>query len=157
MSTILAIDPGNTESAILLYDRETSLPLEWGKEPNDVILKTLARLEAPLLAIEMIASYGMAVGREIFETVLWIGKFSQRWEDATGMPVRLVYRREVKLHLCNSSKAKDPNVRQALMDRYGSSREVAIGKKATPGPLYGMAGDGWSALGVAITAAETQP
>ena len=31
----------------------------------------------------------------------------------------------------------------------------AIGLKASPGPLYGMAGDCWAALGVAITAAET--
>jgi len=42
------------------------------------------------------------------------------------------------------------------MDRYGSSREVSIGKKKTPGPLYGISNDVWAALGVAITASETK-
>jgi hypothetical protein len=64
-----------------------------------------------------------------------------------------IYRADVKLHLCNSHRAKDKNVRQALIDLYGPTKEAAIGRKASPGPLYGLAGDGWAALGVAVTAA----
>lgn len=30
-------------------------------------------------------------------------------------------------------------------------KEKAIGKKATPGPLYGVVGDEWAALAVAVT------
>jgi len=61
----------------------------------------------------------------------------------------------VKLHLCGSARAKDTNIRQALIDRYGGS--AAIGKKAAPGPLYGVSKDVWSALAVAVTAADTLP
>ena len=65
-----------------------------------------------------------------------------------------VYRTQVKLHICGTARAKDSNVRQALMDRYGSTRELAIGKKKTPGPLYGFSADMWSALAIALTYKE---
>jgi hypothetical protein len=55
----------------------------------------------------------------------------------------------VKLHLCGSSRAKDPNVRTALLDRFGGAG--AKGTKAAPGPLYGIAADLWSALAIAVT------
>jgi hypothetical protein len=111
---------------------------------------------ASVLAIEMVASYGMAVGATVFETCVWSGRFIERWlvsDKRRPEPVR-VHRKEVKIHLCGSMRAKDANIRQALIDRYGG-KESAIGKKANPGPLYGMSGDCWSALAVAITAAET--
>jgi hypothetical protein len=59
----------------------------------------------------------------------------------------------VKLHLCNSSRAKDANVRQSLLDRYGSTRQLGIGTKGRPGPLYGVTGHAWAgalAAGVAF-------
>ncbi len=58
---------------------------------------------------------------------------------------------EVKIHLCNHPRAKDPNIRQALIDRFG-----APGTKKNQGATYGLAGDMWSALGVAVTFAETK-
>jgi hypothetical protein len=148
---LLAIDPGNTESAYLIYDTDARRVVEWRKAPNDEVLRVLdGGWTCDELAVEMIASYGMAVGREVFETCVWIGRFIERWR---GYTPKLVYRRNVKLHLCGSARAKDANVRQALIDRFGG-KDAAVGKKATPGPLYGLAGDGWAALGVAVTAAE---
>ena len=58
-------------------------------------------------------------------------------------------RRAVKLALCGDSRAKDANIRQALIDRFGGS--AAIGRKAAPGPLYGISRDVWSALAIAVT------
>jgi hypothetical protein len=99
------------------------------------------------LGIEMIACYGMPVGAEVFETCIWIGRFIERW----GSHAFYIYRKDVKLHLCGQARAKDANVRQALIDRYGSSQKKAIGTKKAPGPLYGISSHVWSALGVAIT------
>ena len=64
-----------------------------------------------------------------------------------------VYRSKVKLHFCGSSRAKDGNVRASILDRFGG-KLTAVGKKATPGPLYGVHGHMWSALAVAIYAME---
>ena len=154
---LLAIDPGTTESAWLLYDTETQTPIEWDKALNGAVLAFLDPHDADSFAIEALASYGMAVGAEVFETAYAIGSFERRWLDLGGSPPVRVFRRDCKLHLCNSARAKDANVRQALIDRYGPGKEKAIGKKASPGPLHGMAGDCWAALAVAVTAAEATP
>ena len=59
----------------------------------------------------------MAVGAEVFETVHWSGRFT---EALWPTPVVQLPRRAVKLHLCGSARAKDPNIRQALLDRFGA-------------------------------------
>jgi len=144
---ILAIDPGPTESGYVYFSEGKAL--ESGCEPNRYILDMLRFGDgwpAETLAIEMIASYGMPVGREVFETCVWIGRFVQAWREPDE--VRLVYRQDVKLHLCGSPRAKDPNVRQALLDLVGPQ-----GTKKAPGPTYGIKSHAWAALGVAVTAA----
>jgi hypothetical protein len=150
---LLAIDPGPEESAYVVYDTERKIPTRWAK----VLNLELDEFDAEMMAIEMIASYGMAVGREVFETCVWIGRFIERWQWADERfetEPELVYRRNVKLHLCDSPRANDSNIVHALYDRYGGSRRAAVGVKASPGPLYGMSKDCWQALAVAITAAE---
>lgn len=143
MSTLLAIDPGTEQSAIIEWTGEQIL--RKGIVPNDEVLPLLATSGAPVV-IEMIASYGMPVGRETFETVLWIGRFIQE-AGRSGRPVRTVYRKDIKLHLCHSMRAKDGNVRQALIDRLG-----APGTKKAPGTTYGIASHLWAALAVAVYA-----
>lgn len=156
MITILAIDPGTTESGWVLYE-ECGRILGSGVKSNADMLATLGihrGFVAQILAIEMIASYGMAVGREVFETCVWIGRFQQAWYAPND--VQLVYRKDVKLHLCGTSKAKDPNVRQALIDLYprsGGGAIPQIGTKSNPGPLHGISTHAWPALGVAVTVA----
>lgn len=148
--TLLAIDPGTTHSGWVWYS--DGKVYESGVSINAEIIDLL-RTSVDPVAIEMIASYGMAVGAEVFETCLWIGRFMQ----AAGPDrVRLVYRKDVKMHLCGTPRAKDPNVRQALIDRWGGKAE-AIGNKQRPGPLYGVKSHAWAALAVAVTAAETVP
>lgn len=146
---ILAIDPGTDESAFVVFDGKR--PIEFGKLKNSELLLRLRLGEFSGLSmfIEMIASYGMPVGREVFATCVWIGVFREAHRGA----VFDVFRKDVKLHLCYSLRAKDANVRAAILDRYGG--KAAIGSKKSPGALYGVSGDVWSALAIAITAWET--
>lgn len=147
MTRLIALDPGNEQTAYVLVDHGGNI-IGQGIVPNDQIVALFSnrRVRGAVLAIEMIASYGMPVGREVFETCVWIGRFIESW----GGSHALVYRRDVKHHLCNSAKAKDANVRQALLDRWGG-KAAAIGSKKTPGPLYGFSADMWAALAVATT------
>ncbi|NOV25911.1 hypothetical protein E5S69_20630 [Cupriavidus necator] len=151
MTTILSIDPGTEESGWCLYHPERGVVMGSGVKPNDIMLEEIRFMPASELAIEMVASYGMPVGREVFETVRWIGRFQQIWRRPDE--VRLVYRKDVKLHLCSSPRAKDANIRVALLDMFGG-KEAAVGKKASPGPLYGVKSHAWAALAVAVTAAH---
>ncbi|HVK88312.1 MAG TPA: hypothetical protein VM513_29535 [Kofleriaceae bacterium] len=154
---ILAIDPGNEYSAYVALNGERVVAR--AKVSNETMLAAVQRanehggqlgvLGIEMLVIEMIASYGMPVGREVFETCVWIGRFIEAW----GGDHALIYRRDIKLHLCGSARAKDGNIRQALIDRWGG-KEKAIGKKASPGPLYGVSADVWAALAVAVTYAD---
>lgn len=148
MNHTLAIDPGTTHSGLVLFDGS---PVTSGVIENNDVLKIIADHRGPV-AIEMIASYGMAVGAEVFQTCLWIGRMLQ---VAGADRVRLVYRRDVKLHVCGNSRAKDANIRQALIDKWGG-KAAAIGTSKQPGPLYSVKSHAWSALGVAVTATETR-
>jgi len=148
---VLALDPGTTETGFAILDG--SKVIGSGVKPNEEMLASLkawrlAHFEPTLLAMEMIASYGMPVGREVFETCVWIGRFQQAWHDPDV--ARLVYRKDVKLHLCHNPRAKDPNIRQALLDKVGPQ-----GTKKDPGPTYGVKSHAWAALAVAVTVAET--
>lgn len=147
---ILALDPGPTESAFVVYDGER--PLASGIMPNDD-MRYVVKGGAEHLAIEGIACYGMAVGKETFDTCYWIGRFI----EAFNGPHTMVYRPDVKLHLCKSARAKDANVRQALIDKFGPGKEKAVGVKAKQGPLYGIKSHCWSALAVAVTYCELTP
>ena len=145
---ILAIDPGTTESGWVEF--EGGRVLASGVSNNYELLMKVFRHPAKKLAIEMIASYGMPVGKEVFETCVWIGKFIAAFgSPLTPMHDFFVYRKDVKLHLCGTSKAKDGNIRQALIDRLGPQ-----GTKANPGPTYGVKSHAWAALAVAVTASE---
>lgn len=154
---VLAIDPGNQQSAVVLYNTETWAVEASSIKPNSKMLETVSLHVGDHLAIEMVASYGMAVGKTVFETVYWIGRFCQAWGGDEGTNYTRVYRPDVKMHLCKSMRAKDANIRQALIDRYdptGGGAVPQIGTKKQPGPLYGMSKDKWSALAVAVYWAE---
>lgn len=148
---ILAIDPGNRESAYVLYDSDTGKPTRFGKVDNGILLECIRNNDYGHdgIVIERVACMGMAVGEEVFETVLWSGRFIEAC-DRDLRPWHRVKRHEVKMHLCGNMRAKDPNIRQALIDRFGPGREAAIGTKKAPGPLYGVSADVWAALAVAV-------
>ena len=117
---VLAIDPGPTKSGWCLL--ENGAPRAGGWDGNEIII-TQTHFEATLV-IEDIGNYGMAVGRDTFDTCKWMGRFDQaHTTDAIFIP-----RPTIKTHLCGVASAKDGNVRQALIDRFGGD-EVAVGGK----------------------------
>jgi hypothetical protein len=151
MSLLYAVDPGTLQSALVVCRRGGPFGLDVVSARmllNGPLLAELARVTQPAdLVIEQIASFGMAVGAEVFETVFWTGRFFEAWPGASTR--HRLPRSAVKMHLCQTMRAKDSNIRQALIDRFGGAS--AIGKKAAPGPLYGVRSHCLAALAVAVT------
>jgi hypothetical protein len=140
-SVVVGVDPGTDKSAFAIFDGRKVI--SHGIEENCHLL-TYSMWARKQVYCEMIASYGMAVGASVFSTCVWIGRFIQN-ATVQGGNVDLVFRRDIKLLLCNSARAKDGNVRQALLDRLGPQ-----GTKKAPGPTYGVKSHEWAALAVAV-------
>ncbi len=141
---LLAVDPGPALSAWV--ELEHGRPVAFGHDPTPAVVARVLAWDGPV-AIEMIACYGMGVGKEVFETCLEIGRMDR------DRRAQLVYRLDVKMHFCKQARAKDGNVRTAIVDRFGGP--VAIGKKKSPGPLYGVSGDVWQALALGLFVSDT--
>ena len=140
---ILALDPGTSHTAFVQFDQQRIV--DHGHLPNAEIRQILIGREYDRCACEMIASYGMAVGASTFETCVWIGRFA----EVARVDVELIFRKDIKLFLCGTMRAKDANIRQALIDLIGPQ-----GTKKTPGPTYGIKSHTWAALAVAVFAAQ---
>lgn len=157
---VFAIDPGNNLSAYCVVDVETLRPLDFGKIPNEQLRDYIREFnfkEDDRAVVEMIQSFGMGVGAEVFETAVWIGRFCERLDRKMVHPVARVYRMEEKMHICHDSKAKDSNIRIALIDRFAKHDfKFGRGTKKNPDFFHGFAADIWSAYAVALTFIETK-
>jgi hypothetical protein len=142
--SIMGVDPGPDQSAYVIFGTSGIAASEIVQNEEMLNVFWRYRESCPYVFCEHIASYGMAVGASVFETCVWIGRFWQRSFDH-AFHFRRVFRRDIKLHLCNSPRAKDANVRQALLDRLGPQ-----GTKKAPGPTYGVKSHEWAALAVAV-------
>ena len=156
---VIAIDPGTTQSAWVIMDSETLKPEFASIMDNNELLNRIYRIDLSDWhpAIEMVASYGMPVGKEVFETCVWIGRFSEALHIRCINKPEYVYRREEKLHICESPKANDATIRHALIDRFAEHDfKFGRGTKKNPDWFYGFRQDMWAAYAVGLTFIETK-
>lgn len=158
---ILAIDPGPTRSAWLAYGPWLPGPLSFAIEPNDDVLRrvrhgAISSLIPGVVVIEQIEPrYGLSPGWETLDTARWVGVFE---EAARPTPVVRLNRSTILRHFEIVTRgpgktSADAGIRAALLDRFGG-KDQAMGRKAAPGPLYGISKDAWSALSIATAYAE---
>lgn len=107
-----------------------------GKVPNAVMMAMLAAADFNVLVIEKIEPYGM-MGRTTLDTVFLTGQMSQLAKQVEK-PVVLIPRRIVKKTLVGkSTRVKDGQIRQWLIDYYDKGEQLRT---------KGIAADAWSAL-----------
>ena|SRR5436190_12684393 len=148
---LLSIDPGTTQSAIVCWDNSAGrIAYSEMMENGDLLEHLRGQVIASDVFVEKLACYGMPVGSEIFDTAYMIGRI-QEICSVRQVKLTLVTRLSVKMHLCHTPQAKDSNIRQALIDRLGP-----VGTKKNQGACYGISGDLWSALAIAVYAHDTQ-
>ena len=157
---VFAIDPGNTYSAYCVVDTKTLRPLDFAKLSNEVLrdyINLYLFREDDHAAVEMLQSYGNLIGKDVLETGVWIGRFSELLDRRLIHPTEMIYRMEEKMHICGNSKAGDPNIRRALIDRFCTHDfRTGRGSKKLPDFFHGFKGDIWAAYAVALTYIETK-
>lgn len=156
--TIIGIDPGPTTSGMAKYDTETKRVI-WAKPDadNEYVLNVIRSFEyngaTSQIACESIEALYAHVGKETIRTIRFVGRIEEacfRHVLAIGFESYFLSPQEVKKRVCGTSAAKDPAVRQALIDTLGPQ-----GTKKDPGPTYGVSKHAWRALAVAVAATIT--
>lgn len=151
MPLLLSIDAGTTESAYCIVDIQTYKPIEFGKVKNENLLSIVKNQRYNILAYEEFQCYGMPIGESTIKSITWNGRYIQSALDR-GTPVHPIYRKDEKMNLCHSMKAKDSNIRQALIDRFAQHDfKNGKGTKRNKDWFYGFAADVWAAYAVAVT------
>lgn len=151
---IAAIDPGTTQSGLVVCDLPDvqQLPTlhEWITQDNEKLLTRLHHgSDWHRVLIERVAPYNQRQGWETVKTSEWIGRFDLQ-ARSTIYHVELITRQAVKLALFGTTqRITDSAIRDEIIHRYGG-KEKAIGKKANPGPLYGLKSHLWQAFALII-------
>jgi Holliday junction resolvasome RuvABC endonuclease subunit len=148
---VLGIDPGPTNCGAVLYNTEARAVCFVWKDLT--VAEALRSIECgpELVAIERVQSYGIA-GASLLRTAE-VGGMLHHCASSEGLDVVWLYRREVLRGLDVTGKGnRDSLVRQRLIEIHGGDRASAVGTKAKPGPLYGVASHAWQALAVAVVA-----
>ena len=157
---LLAIDPGDVQSAFCFMDIDTYRPLYFAKEDNKEAMAHMAEYvekhKVNNIACEMIQSYGSNVGRSVFFTCVMIGRLTEYFESR-GCKVDYVYRKDEKINLCGTMQSTDASVRQAMIDRFAKfDFKNGKGTKKNPDWFFGFKADTWAAAAVGITWIDAQ-
>ena len=142
-TTILAIDPGTTQSAFVWWDGYKIK--DFDIRDNNELLKKLRNYPGavyPHLVIESMVSIWKGAGKETVDTLLWAGRF---YEAYSG-PKEFIPRYKVRVALCGTMQSKDDSIIAVLKGRFGKP-----GTKKAPGLTYGLKKDLWQAFALAVT------
>lgn len=119
---ILGIDPGSEETAYALINDFADV-LKANKVPNKDFRAMLRLMPYKVhVVIESIQSYGMTVGKEVFQTCYEIGRILEICER-NHLPVSLYPRPEYAKAICGVQKVNDAVLRQSLLLRFGGDRK----------------------------------
>lgn len=148
--TIYAIDPGPEASGVVIFDGVTQRVLSARKDmENRLVISMLREAStyanfADAFGCECIEAMYAHVGKETVRTIRFCGAIEEAVVSRGGK-IAMLSPQEVKKRVCGTASAKDPAVRQALIDRLGPP-----GTKKRPGPTFGVSSHAWRALAVAV-------
>lgn len=148
---ILGIDPGPSASGLVLYGSRVEEVIRSKSAASLADVRAEMAELVPgqdLVIIERVESYGIA-GNSLLDTAEVVGRMRE-YGEARGLRVEVMTRREVCRQLDVTGGGKDGQVREVCLALHGRERAVAVGSKKAPGPLYGVSGHAWQALGLVL-------
>lgn len=141
---ILGIDPGPKQSAYVVYSNRAEhiggLDIVTNKYLRDLLLSN----DFHKIAIEIPSLRGSIVWQQVIDTAFEAGRIiGDCWNFVKVNP------QQWRRHITGLVNAKDVQVKQCLMARFGTK-----GTKKNPGKLYGVKSHIWDALGIAVYAGD---
>lgn len=144
---IMAIDPGNVFTGVVVFNTGTEKIYWYGKYDNKILNKIIEKNHSKIdcFVFEMIASYGVA-GKTVFDTCVWIGRFIQNIETLGNHKWFRVVRSKILAHILGKKKkgevivgpkSKDARIRAKMIEYFGEDKTKGISK------------DAWQALALA--------
>ncbi len=154
---VIGIDPGPKEHAAVMLSRGNATVIE--ADPLTIGAAIIAcGADVCIFAFEQFAPYGSSLDDGSLRTIFETGRLVERLQVIPGLHCGMIFvglrRQQVKRYLVGRAACGDPQVRGALIERFGPTKELAVGTKKAPGPLYGISGHHWAALAVAVTASD---
>lgn len=145
---VLGIDPGPETSGVVWFNAPAR-KVYWADQQMDnreLIGLLRSDVQASNFACECIEAMYAHVGKETVRTIRFCGAIEEA-VTSRGQEIAMLSPQEVKKRVCGTASAKDPAVRQALIDLLGPP-----GTKKNPGPTFGVSKHAWRALAVAVAA-----
>ena len=144
---VLGIDPGPTVSGVVWFDLEKQeVVRSEGSLPTESALEEVRRGKHDMVALEVIKALYAHVGESTVQTIQYVGRIVEAAHER-DTPLVGMTPQEIKQAVCGTGAAKDPAVRQAIIDKLGPP-----GIKADPGPTYGVTKHAWRALAAVLAA-----
>jgi len=143
---IFAIDPGPETSGFVRYECGRVCATKKAATLDQVRAYIESLPSHTIIACERVQSYGIA-GVSLLRTSEVVGRIQEICRDRELV---LMFRREVLQELDISGKGnRDALVRQRCIEIHGGPK-AAKGTRHDRGPLYGVAGHAWQALGLGL-------
>jgi len=159
---VVGVDPGPVTHGVVIYDA-TARRVLWSckASPTWEATDKAIRYSVGRIVIERPAAMGgLGTGKvgHMLDTAWEGGRMTANFQLA-GIPVHEMTRRQVlrELGVMSGTGSADSRVRRAcIADHETPGGPPAVGRKATPGPLYGVSSHAWQALGAVLAWLESQ-
>jgi len=167
MRKIIGIDPGPEQSGVVIIDEDLKVLAHHSQIPTREIrcLSEPSFLSADdvIVVIEDLSPRGGTNQAQMFarwertiQTAKTIGRLEQICAER-GWGYVEIYPSTWRARICGAANARDAQIKACVRNIYkgqglacGGGTHPAQGIKSKPGPLYGLKGHAWDALGVAL-------
>lgn len=162
---IIGLDPGPEFGGLVVIDESLKVRGSYSqKAPDKVIYSPFFLFDGDVtIVVEGLSPRGGATPGQMYarwgrtiETAEMIGYYrrlaqERNWEFVKMLPSTW------RAHLCGTAGASDALTKACVREVYeqlglakGGGKQPAVGIKSQKGPLYGVKGHAWDALGVAL-------
>ena len=133
-NVIIAYDPGNEQTGWVVTLEDNSKLVYKNKDLNTICLEKTKEFSEKYNIIkvgcEYPSSYGLQTNQTLLDTCTFCGILGYYFREK-NIPFELIFRKTIKMFLCNSVRAKDAEVNTRVREYVGEDNTIK-----NPNPYY---------------------